>query len=99
MLLVSCKKRVSFDGYVYSKYNVPLRDVRVRLGIHATSSSYSTYDEYTKTDSTGHFIFDFEPEKRRAFLKIECFCDSGRVNDDYDNFREIDGKTIYLHLK
>jgi hypothetical protein len=81
-VLASCSKRTECSGTVYSKYNVPVAGIEVRLLDYLDSSSPGSSSVMTTTDDNGHYSFKFRMKKKHQYA-INCKSDTGSVNAVY----------------
>jgi hypothetical protein len=81
-VLTSCTKKTECSGTVYSRYNVPVPGIEVRLLDYLNSSSPSSSSVKTTTDANGHYSFKFRMEKKHQYA-INCKSDTGSVNAVY----------------
>jgi hypothetical protein len=98
LLITNCQKQTNCNGRVYSRHNVPVSGVTVKLNVFTTASSYPTYYKECTTDVNGYFFFSEKIRKKFA-VSLECYCDSGFASAGWGKANEINSKTFDLRLK
>ena len=98
VIMTSCAKPVNCNGTVYSQNNIPVAGVKVILNVYTTASSYPTYYKECVTDANGNYYFS-ETVRKKAYLAIECRCDSGYAQDAWGKWSDLDGRRVDLYLK
>ena len=74
---ISCKRKVSYSGYVYSKHHVPMPDLSFSLifGYGGKDGPIGILPLYT--DRSGYFSYNGKISKK-GFVSFDIKCDSGR---------------------
>lgn len=93
--LLSCQKKVTSEGVVYSKYNYPVPNVTVVLSEYTTGKDASLSGKSVTTDNNGKFIFNYLTAKNRYF-SLDVLCDSGWSHKQPLSREQL--KYIDLHL-
>lgn len=91
-LFSSCKK-TEVSGIVYSKHNIPISNVEVKV-YYTLGSVNNPEGTITTTDNNGHYYLDFKTKRERSYT-VRCECDSGKV---WEPVKEKHSNSIDLHL-
>lgn len=89
----SCKK-TEVSGIVYSKHNIPVSNVEIKV-YYKLGSVTNTEGTATTTDNNGHYYLNFKTKRERSYT-VSCECDSGKV---WEPVEEKHLNSIDLHLK
>ncbi len=91
-LFCSCKN-TDVSGVVYSKHNIPVANVDVKI-YWTIGSDTQPEGTHTTTDSEGRYSLSFRSKRNRAYT-VSCECDSGSTWEPL-NERKVNKVNLYL---
>jgi hypothetical protein len=68
--LTSCLKKTECSGYVYSKYNIPVAGISIKLLDYKSSRDESTSNVAT-TNGSGFYHFTFRTKRNHTYV-VTC---------------------------
>jgi len=92
-LFSSCKK-TEVAGIVYSKHNIPVSNVDVKIFWSIGGDTKPEGSVYT-TDNQGRYSLSFKSKRGRAYT-VSCESDSGKI---WEPIKEKQTNNIDLYLK
>ncbi len=76
VLIFSCAKKTQVSGRALSRYNYPLNNYNIVLGLRESHSS-RIIKQAASTDNNGYFSFNFKAKKNTSYF-VQADGDSGK---------------------